>query len=571
METGRPAAGEPPGPAGSLGSDAERPLGDLLERATEIAGTQRKLELLMEANRSILGQLSLETVLEKITSSACELVEARYGALGVLGPDGQLEEFIHVGVEDDVVARIGSLPTGAGLLGVLADDPYPLRLDRISDDPRQAGFPEHHPTMESFLGVPIRVRDVVYGNLYLTERIGGGGFTAQDQTILAALAVTAGMAIENARLYEDSQRRQHWAEAAAAVSSALIDPTSGTDPVALVADTVMRLTKADALSVVVPATEPGMFRVQLARGVGAKVIEGLRYPKNRSVAALALATGRGIRIAAAAEQQEFAVHLRRVLDVGAVLGLPLHGSVTSHGALVVARRRERPTFDATDLELSESFAAQAAIAMELAEARADQQRLLVLQDRQRIARDLHDHVIQRLFASGLSLQGLSAAADPATAARLMTVVDDLDMTIQQIRTLIFRLQAPGDGRGLRATVLEIVEEAAPVLGFAPDVGFEGPVDTVTGEELDDEVAAVTREALSNVVRHARATWVAVQVVASVSALTLTVVDDGVGPGEVTRRSGLRNLEERARHYGGTCELVPGEDGGTVLRWSIPLG
>ena len=372
-------------------------------------------------------------------------------------------------------------------------------------------------------------------------------------------------------LFEDSRRRQHWAEAAAAVSSALLDPTSAADPLGLIADTVLRLTRADVVSVVVPAPEPGMFRVQRSRGVGAERIEGIRYPASHSVAAMALATGRGVRIASIEDENpQYSIHLRRVLDVGAVLGLPLHGSARSHGALVVARRRGLPAFDLSDLELSESFAAQAAIAMELAQARADQQRLVVLQDRERIARDLHDHVIQRLFASGLTLEGMAGSLPPEAAARLASVVDELDVTIRQIRNLIFRLQPSESGRGLRTAVLAVVAETTALLGFEPEVGFEGPVDTVAGDEVVDDVVAVVREALTNVVRHARATGVGLHVSTAGSVLTVVVQDDGVGLRAGTRRSGLENLAQRAAGYGGACDVGPGPAGGTELRWSVPL-
>jgi len=550
--------------------DVPGPSAGIDAAAHEVARSQRRLELLMEANRAILSELSLTTVLRQIASSARELVGAQYAALGVLGADGELDEFIHVGMADEVVARIGDLPRGRGLLGVLIDDPRPLRLKRMSDDPRRSGFPRHHPPMEGFLGVPIKVRDVVHANLYLTDPAGGEEFTAQDQTIVAALGVTAGFAIENSWLYEDSQRRQHWAEAAARVSSALLDPAAGGDPVGLVADTVLHLTRADVVSVVVPAAEPGMFEVVLARGAGAADIEGLVYPANRSVAALTLQTGRGVRIGSQEVEQGFAIHLRRIVDVGAVLGIPLHGSEGFRGALVVARERGRPAFDRSDLALSESFAAQAALAMELARARADQQRLVVLQDRERIARDLHDHVIQRLFASGLALEGLAGSADAPTASRLVAVVDDLDVTIRQIRNLIFRLQAQETTRTLRSSVLQVSDEAASGLGFEPDVSFEGPVDTIADDPLVDDVVAVCREALSNVVRHAQAAWVMLQVAAADAALTVVVADDGVGLGDGSRRSGLRNLERRALHHGGTCSLDDRPAGGTVLRWSIPL-
>ncbi|SEQ82081.1 sensor histidine kinase [Microlunatus flavus] len=544
-------------------------MSELVDRANRIAQTQRTLELLMEANRAILAELSPEAVLRRIVVAARELVGARYAALGVLAADGSLEQFIHDGFDGQHVCAVGDLPRGEGLLGVLVADPRPLRLERMSEHPLSTGTPPGHPAMESFLGVPIEVRGEVYGNLYLTERAAGGAFTDDDETTLLALAATAGIAIENARLYETARRRERWAEAAAEVSSSLLDPGLGGEPVGLIADTVLRLTSADVVSVVVP-TGHATFRVLLARGRRAPELEDLEYDAKATIAGLALSTGRGVRVARLEEQPRFTVHVQRVLDVGAALALPLHGSLGSHGVLVVARERGRAPFDETDLELSESFAAQAAIALELAAARADQQRLAVLEDRERIARDLHDHVIQRLFASGLTLEGVAGSSEPATAARLGPVVDDLDLAIQQIRTLIFRLQTSGAARSVRSVVIEAAQEVAPVLGTEPDVTFEGPVDTVADPDLVDDVAAVAREALTNVVRHAGARHVRVSVTAGAGALAVVVADDGRGLGPDARRSGLRNLEERARRHGGGCTLVGLPGGGAELRWSVPL-
>ena len=544
-------------------------LGALVDRASDSARAQRTLELLLEANRAILSQLSLRSVLHQIARYARELVHARYAALGVIGSDGALSEFVHVGMDSETVQQVGDLPKGLGLLGVLIEEPSPLRLERIAADPRSSGFPPHHPAMETFLGVPIVVRGVVYGNLYLTERVGGEPFTADDEAVIHALAVSAGLAIENARLYEESQRRQGWAQASAEVGSALLDPEGGAAALGLIADTVLRLTGGDVLSLVVPDSDE-TFRVLLARGEKAGDLDGLVYPASRSVAGVALETGRGVRIDTTEDERGLEIHLRQVVDVGPVLGLPLHGSSGSHGVLVVARRRGRARFATSDLELGESFAAQAAIAIELAEARADQQRLLVLEDRERIARDLHDHVIQRLFASGLTLESLAGSLAPSVAGRVVGVVDDLDVTIRQIRTLIFRLQASEPQHTTRSVVLQVAAEAAPVLGFEPDVDFDGPVDTAVGAGLVDEVVAVCREALSNVARHAHASQVALSVSATPNELSLVVSDDGVGLGPSTRRSGLDNLERRALHHGGRCELGASPSGGTELRWSVPL-
>ena len=538
------------------------------EGATDAEATQRRLELLTEANGAILAERSLEDVLQRIVSAARELASARYAALGVLAPDGSLEQFVHEGLDGAAVCPPGQLPRGDGLLGVLVSDPRPLRLARISDDPRSVGLPPTHPPMESFLGVPVEVRGSVYGNLYLTEREGGAAFTADDVTAVVALAATAGVAIENARLFAASRRREQWAAAAAQVSSSLLDPASGTDPVALVADTVLHLTGADVVSLVVP-TGRATFRVRLARGERAGELEGLEYDAATTIAEEALASRRGVRVDLLPEQPRFTIHVQRLFEVGAALALPLHGALRSHGVLVVARKLGRPPFDATELELSESFAAQAAIALELAAARADQQRLAVLEDRERIARDLHDHVIQRLFAAGLSLEGIAATAGATTAGRLGPVVDDLDAAIREIRTLVFRLQ-PTTSPGVRSVVLEAAGRVGAVLGVEPDVRIEGPVDTVTDTDLVEDVSAVVREALSNVVRHASARAVRVRVTAEAGELRVVVADDGRGPGGDERRSGLRNLDQRARRHGGRCELVGPASGGAELRWSIPL-
>ena len=523
----------------------------------------------MEAKQAVLSELSLQPVLRRIVVSARELVGARYAALGVIGPDGDLEEFVHAGMDEETVASMAHLPTGRGLLGVLIDEPHPLRLDHIPQDPRRAGFPEHHPPMQSFLGVPLKVRDTIYGNLYLTEAA-TGAFTAEDEATIQALGVAAGIAIENARLYEDSRRRQQWAEAAAEITGVLLDPARGTDAVGLVADTVLRLAGADVVSVVVPEEDGARFRVQLARGDGASDLEGSVYPAERSVAARALRTGYGIRVGSTSERERFAFHQDRVMALGSVVAVPLHGSIGSHGVLVAARRRGRTAFDAVDLEMSESFAAQAAIALELAQARADQQRLEVLEDRERIARDLHDHVIQRLFAAGLSLEGTAGTLDADPAARIRVVADELDVTIRQIRTVIFQLQSSGAERSLRAAVLQVVSDVAPALGLVPDVAFRGPVDTTVGPAVVEDVVAVVREGLSNAARHASAGRVSLLVEARGSSLQVVVADDGLGPSGSGRRSGLANLERRALPYGGHCELVGRPAGGTELRWTIPL-
>lgn len=363
--------------------------------------------------------------LQRITQLAADLVGARYGALGVIGPDGMLSEFYAVGIDRATHEGIGDLPAGLGILGLLIHDATPLRLHDLSTHPQSAGFPPNHPPMHSFLGVPIRIRGGVFGNLYLTEKRGGADFTERDQDVVLALAAAAGVAIENARLLDEARR-----------------------------------------------------------------------------------------------------------------------------------------------------------------AAADRQRLAILEDRSRIAADLHDIVIQRLFATGLGLQALVATAEAADVPsglteRLSGFIDDIDLTMQEIRRVIFSLQeAPERSDGLRADIRLVVTESRQILGFEPRLVLEGPIDTLVPEVVRSELLAVLREGLTNVAKHAHATGV--EVTASVDdegrSLVLAIDDDGVGfaPERMAtlrpdgRGRGTLNMAARATRIGGSSRLEPGRSGGARLVWSVPL-
>ncbi len=549
----------------------------LVDRAQELMGTQSRLRGLLAANTAIIGNLALPVVLRRIVEVACDLVNARYGALGVLAPVGGLEEFIHVGMDDDAVERIGHLPAGKGLLGALIDDPQPIRLRNIGDDPRSVGFPANHPPMASFLGVPIRVRDEVFGNLYLSESA-SGRFSEDDERVVIALAATAGVVIENARLFEQSKRRQDWLQASMQIQQRLMAP-GGEDPLKLIARQARLLAEADLVSVVLPAVDPEVLHVAVASGARSEDIVGYTYPREDSMVGLALQTGQPVMLGDAATEDRQVVHLSRVLEVGPTMVVPLIGAEGTRGALTVARQRGRRRFDDADLDMALAFANHAAVALELADARHDQERVLLLEDRDRIARDLHDHVIQRLFAAGMTLQGAAGLREAERTARIDRVVTDIDDVIAQIRTSIFGLRGSVAQRpnAPRARLLEVVGEARRVLGFEPRVRFGGPVDTMVGPDLADDLVAVAREALSNAARHAQATTVELSVTVAADALSLEVVDDGVGLGEITRRSGLDNMRVRAEQYGGTLEVGPApaehttpNREGTHLRWTIPL-
>lgn len=573
---GKPGSGLPGGPADVPQLELDQLLGQLVDRAQDVMRSQTRLRGLLSANAMIIGDLALPVVLRRIVEAACKLVNARYGAVGVLAPGGGLEEFIHVGLDEATVVRIGHLPTGKGLLGALIDAPVPIRLRHITEDSRSVGFPDHHPPMDSFLGVPIRVRDEVFGNLYLSEAE-SGQFSADDEALVTSLAATAGVVIENARLFEEGRRRLDWLRTSMQITHQLLS-TEGDDPLTLIAEQALAIAEADIVSVVLPTPDGAHLMVEVAAGEGADRLRGYVYPVENTMAGVAFRTGRPVLLGDASAAGEFRMHLSQVIPAGPVMVVPLGGGQRMRGALSFGRRVGRHRFAEADLDMATSFASQAAVALELADARSDQQRMVLLEDRDRIARDLHDHVIQRLFAAGLTLQGMAAGADAATVAKVTRVVDGIDETISQIRTTIFGLRGPlGPRTGMvRTKVLEVVGEVAELLGAEPMVKFSGPLDSLVPDDSVEDVAAVVREALTNVARHSKARFVEVALSIQDGSLILEVIDDGVGVGVGGRRSGLDNLRRRAEGRGGTFSIGPApagpstQGGGTRLRWTIPL-
>lgn len=534
---------------------------------------RNRLRSLQGANRSLVSEHSLAGVLRRIVEAAREVSAARYAALGVIGPDGTLEEFVHVGMDEATVKAIGDLPRGRGVLGRLIDEPHTIRLHAIAEDARSSGFPSGHPPMQTFLGVPIQAGDEVFGNLYLTDREGGGGFTAEDEELVTALAATASIAIENARLYEDGRHGQDWLRASAEISRDLLDLSSSQDELLdRIADNVLGLADADLVAIALRASDRTELEVRVARGVDARALTGFRYAEAGSLSGLAIATGRAIRIDPFEDGEHLFIHLQSQFHIGPVMACPLVSKTGTRGVVVVGRLRGRRPFTQGNVDMAQAFTAQAAIALELADAREDQQRLSLLEDRDRIARDLHDHVIQRLFAAGLSVQSAaSTTEDPRLSDRLTRSVEDIDETIRQIRSAIFELH---DRRGPlhftpRGVVLAVVDDIERALGLRPVVTFRGPVDTVLDDELLHDVEAVVREGLSNVARHTTATGTALRIVVEADLVTVELHDDGTAPPRLDRRSGLANLESRAHARGGSLRLHH-DDEGTHLRWSATL-
>lgn len=551
------------------------PLDDLLTelqgRLDAVRNTRDSVHALLDAVVSIGRELDLETVLRRIVEAATTLVDARYGALGVIGDDGQLAQFVPVGITEEEIAAIEHWPHGRGLLGLLIKEPQTLRLSDIHDHPESYGFPEGHPPMRSFLGVPVRVRDDVFGNLYLTEKSDGRDFDEQDEMIVDALATAAGVAIENARLYDETRQREIWLDASAELTRTLLSGSEPREAMALMAARAREMSHALVAAIAVPADELGTLVVAAVSGSGYEELAGLELPVESTVAGSVYASGETRAITDFRGDPNEAPLVSRFPD-GPRLLVPLGEPGGVRGVLVVGKQRGQSPFSASVVRLLGTFAGQAAVVLELADVRREAERFGLIDDRARIARDLHDVVIQRLFATAMSLTGAARLVDGSQAAdRIHSAVDDLDETIRQIRSTIFALQAreTATGGGLRYRIMEVTDAAGQQLGFTPALRMEGLLDTDVPRELADDVVAVVQEGLSNVVRHARASRVDVSVVVG-DQLVLRVIDNGVGVSSSGRRSGLANLDERATRRGGTCDVRPESGGGTCLEWSVPL-
>jgi signal transduction histidine kinase len=547
-------------------------LAEVQSRLQAVVAARDGVHALLEAVVSIGRELELETALRRIVEAAIDLVDCRYGALGVIGPDGQLAQFIPIGVSVDEIAGIAEWPHGRGLLGLLIRVPEPLRLAEISGHTESYGFPAGHPPMRRFLGVPIRIRDEVFGNLYLTEKNGGREFDEQDEIIVNALATAAGIAIENARLYDASRRRETWLDASAEVTQALLSGSSLEEALTLIATHARAMSSAASAVVVAPDDSDGLMRVLAADGDGAAPLRGLQFSAAGTLTATVLETGEPSAVTEIRRGVEPAPVLDRLPD-GPALLVPLGPLPRVRGVLVLVKDPGEPQFLGPAVRMLHAFASQAAVGLELADARKEAERHGLVDDRERIARDLHDVVVQRLFASAMSLTAAARLIDrPDVAARVERTVDDLDATIRQIRSTIFALQSTKEDAAdtLRGRLVSTVQAAAEQLGFAPGLQLVGELDNAVPDDLGDEVAPVLQESLSNVVKHAAASQVTAVVELTGGWLRVSVADDGVGLPAQRRNSGLANLAERAERLGGRFVAAPGVAGGTVVRWEVPL-
>ncbi|MGH3648547.1 MAG: GAF domain-containing protein [Micromonosporaceae bacterium] len=545
-------------------------LEELLGRVRDVTASRERLRGLLSAVVSMGSDLDLPAVLDRIVAAACSLVGAKYGALGVIGPDGHLLVGFHTqGLTAEQRRRIGDLPRGHGILGLLIEEPNPIRLPDLSKHPQSYGFPSNHPPMHSFLGVPVRIREQVFGNLYLTETLGAPNFTDDDEEITMALAAAAGVAIENARLYEEGRRRQRWLEVTAEITDVLLGEVDQTQALELVALRARESSAADlAIVLLRDESAPDQLTIDVAvTRDGPIALTGQYVTLADDLLEAAVTERRHALVDDLGKVTQWPIPV----ESGPAVLVPLATADTVYGVLVVATRQGSvAAYTPTEIGLVEAFAGQAALAMERSRAQRDRSLLAVLEDRDRIAGDLHDLVIQRLFATGLQLQSaIRLTGKPEVIARLNDTVDAIDGTIRDIRASIFELRG-ATGHDLRTELRAVVADADASLGFTPRLTIAGPVDSAVPEAVRPDLLAVLREALSNVARHADADQATVSVTVVHNSLELTVIDHGTGPGGAAPGGGLRNMRKRAERHGGEFQIGPGTRGGTRLHWQIPL-
>ena len=564
-------------PAGqTLGeADFDRLLREVLFRVHGVVDDPDRQQHVLDAVVGTAWDLSLDGVLARLLSAASCLVDARYGALGVLtdAPGRRLRTFVHVGMGDELATRIGDLPAGHGLLGLLVEDPRPLRLPDVATHPAAYGFPEHHPSMTSFLGVPVMVRDRVLGSLFLTDKGGGEDFTETDEAIVEALAGAAGVAIENANRREGTAQRQAWLTAAAEITALLVDDASVEPALQVVADRARSVAGAD-VSWVVTGSDPAQLHLEVVSGAPLDLEAMLALPMRESLASIVVRTGEAIAVDDLPSDP-------RAVDpstlegwprLGPVMVLPLRSGRGVEGALALAWTPENADgFLRVDPALPASFAEHAALAVQVARSRDERQRLTLYEDRDRIGRDLHDLVIQRLFGVGLSLQSTSnLVPEGELSTRIEQAIDEIDGTIKDIRRTIFALGSMDTATDVQSEVENLVDRAGATMKFRPQLVIEGPLRTGIGPDLAPDLLAVLSEALTNVSRHADASHVEVDLTVDADTVRVRVSDDGRGMGRDVVESGLDNLRARAERHGGELVVESEAGAGTTLVWRAPL-
>lgn len=553
------------------------------------AETGDELADLLDAVLSVASGLELPGVLERFVRVSVELTGARYGAINVLDSRGESSTFVQTGVPAATAAMMGHPPHAQGVLSKIPVHGV-LRLDDLTQHPAFRGWPAEHPPMGSFLGASVRVRDQVYGYLYLSEK--DGGFTDKDATTVIALAATAGVAVSNAQLYADAARREHWLRAGRDITTMLLSGADEEEALAHIAATAREVADADTAALALPGVG-GELLIELADGHLASELIGAQLSPGGPTWEV-MQEGTGLLIGSLAGSRRITVPTMR--SFGSALFAPLQTSGRGVGVLILLRKVGTQEFEQQDLTTAESFASQAALAFVLAQARHAQDMAALLDERERIARDLHDLAIQQLFATGMQLETVrrrsARGVDPAELTGIVEeALDNVDASVRQIRQIVYALKDPDAATGIVERLRREASLARTGLGFAPslvvslddqpvadgDYIVADLVDERLGPDRSDDVVAVVREGLANAARHAHASSVSVRVsvhgIGPTGFVLVEVEDDGAGlPAVRDRRSGTGNLAARARQHGGTFSLGASPAGsGTLLSWEVPLG
>lgn len=535
--------------------------------------SQDRKDVLLEAGLTLASELSLPIVLQRIVDLAAQVTDARYGALGVIGEDGELVEFITTGLAAKQRRAIGALPRGRGVLGLLIQQPKPIRITNIAEHPKSVGFPANHPPMRSFLGAPVQAMGKVFGNIYLAEKRGDSKFSREDEESVVILATQAGAAIANATLYAETRRRERWLDALRDITSEIL---AGSDADALLAGIVehaRELAGADSASILTSTSTPGQLVVAAAVGAQAAQVRGQVVPALSSISGAVMESGKPLVTQDASADSGAYQPIVRLGRVGPAVFVPLRIRGRATGTLMVANVKGGRRFDPETVRLVETFADQASVAMEYVRAQADVRRVGLMEERERIAKELHDGIIQSLFAVGMNLQGTALmSGSPEISARVEGAVGELDNVIRDLRNYIFGLR-PGilADRQLDQALRTLGEEAQANSGSAVVVEIDRNLAArLSGRS--HEIVQLTREALSNVARHAKAKRSTVRLAQAGRSAQLTIEDDGSGFD--TRRkssgSGLRNMRQRASALGGTLRITSKEAQGTTLRITFPI-
>ena len=544
------------------------------EQLDELLAARDQMERLLHVFVEIGSGLDLSATLRRIIVAARELTSAPYGALAVRDAEGNLLSFVHEGIDADTVRRIGHLPVGKGLLSLSLMDVPALRLDDLTAHPAAVGFPEHHPNMRGFLAVPITIRGTAFGNLYLTHVDPGRVFSKSDEVAARALAFAAAVAIDNAQLFERQRTSAKWMEASREITTALLSRAEPHQrPLRLIAERACVLTGAEQAIVLLPADpdlpddETDTLVVSAAVGLNADEVLGRRIPVDSSTSGDVFRSGEPLIT------ETLRYPIEAFTDVGQrpAIVMPLCAEDRVVGVIAIARGADQTPFDDSYLDVVSDFATHAAIALALASAREDARQLTLVAERERIAHDLHDHVIQRLFAAGMDLQGtLARARSPEIVDRLNRTLDDLQTIIEEIRTTIFQLKSPlGRTTDFRQRIQRVVADLTENRHIVTTTRIHGPT-TAVGGELAEHAEAVTAEAVSNALRHSGASRLTVEVQVG-DMFVLDIIDNGCGiPADNDRNSGLANMKYRAEQLGGACEISNPPEGGTRVHWAAPL-